>query len=60
MSERKAIALMMIVTVLAGLGAWMAVVLLSGNGGLATAALIVVGGIGIDQMSRVGMKYDRR
>jgi hypothetical protein len=60
MSERKAIALMMTVTVLSGLGAWLAVVLLSGNGGLATAALIVVGGIGIDQMSRVGMKYDRR
>jgi hypothetical protein len=51
---------MMIVTVLAGLGAWLTVVLLSGNGGLATAALIVVGGIGIDQMSRVGMRYDRR
>lgn len=60
MSERKAIALMMTLTVLSGLGAWLAVVLLSGNGGLATAALIVVGGIGIDQMSRVGMKYDRR
>ena len=60
MSERKAIALMMTVTVLSGVGAWLAVVLLSGNGGLATAALIVVGGLGIDQMSRLGMKYDRR
>jgi hypothetical protein len=60
MSERKAIALMMTVTILLGLGAWLTVVLLSGNGGLATAAMIVVGGIGIDQMSRVGMKYDRR
>jgi hypothetical protein len=60
MSERKAIALMMTGTILSGVGAWLTVVLLSGNGGLATAALIVVGGIGIDQMSRVGMRYDRR
>jgi hypothetical protein len=60
MSERKAIALVMTVTVLSGLGAWLAVVLLGGNGGLATAAMIVVGGVGIDQMSRLGMRYDRR
>jgi hypothetical protein len=59
-SERKAIALMMIVIVVSGVGSWLAVVLLSGNGGLATAAMIVVAGLGIDQMSRVGMRYDRR
>lgn len=51
--------LMMTATVFLGVGAWLAVVLLGGNGGLATAAMFVVGGIGIDQMSRLGMRYDR-
>jgi hypothetical protein len=60
MSEGKAVTLVMLVTVLLGAGAWLAVVLLGGNGALATVAMFVVAGIGIDQMSRVGMKYDRR
>lgn len=60
MSEGKAVTLAGIATVVLGAGAWLAVALLSGNGALATVAMFVVGGIGIDQMSRVGMKYDRR
>jgi len=60
MSEGKAVTLTMIATVLLSVGAWLAVVLLSGDGALATAALFVVAGFGVDQMSRVGMRYDRR
>ena len=60
MSEGKAVTLVMIITVLLASGAWLGIVLLGGNGGLATVAMIVVAGIGIDQMSRVGMRYDRR
>jgi hypothetical protein len=60
MSERKAVALVGTVAVVLGVGAWLAVALLSGNGSLAAAAMIVVAGIGIDQMSRVAMRYDRR
>lgn len=60
MSEAKAVTLAGIAAVVLGAGAWLAVARLSGNGALATVAMFVVGGIGIDQMSRVGMKYDRR
>ncbi len=60
MSEGKAVTLVMIPTVLLGAGAWLAVVLLGGNGGLATVAMFAVAGIGIDQMSRISMRYDRR
>jgi hypothetical protein len=59
MSEGKAVTLAMIVTVLLSAGAWLAVVLLSRDGMLATAAMLVVGGLGVDQMSRLGMRYDR-
>ena len=60
MSEGKAITMIGIATVLLGAGAWLAVALLSGNGALATVAMFAVGGVGIDQVSRLGMKYDRR
>jgi hypothetical protein len=60
MSEGKAVALAMIVTVLLASGACLGVVLLGGNGGLATLAMLVVAGVGVDQMSRIGMRYDRR
>lgn len=60
MSEGKAVTLVMIPTVLLGAGAWLVVVLLGGNGGLATAAMFAVAGIGIDQMSRITMRYNRR
>jgi hypothetical protein len=59
MSEGKAVTLVMVLTVLLGSGAWLGVVLLGGNGGLATVAMLVVAGIGVDQMSRIGMRYDR-
>jgi hypothetical protein len=60
MSEGRAVTLVGAVAVLLGVGAWLAVAELSGDGALATAAMFVVGGVGIDQMSRVGMRYDRR
>jgi hypothetical protein len=60
MSERKAVALVGTVSVLLGAGTWLAVALLSDNGALAAAAMFVVAGIGIDQMSRIAMRYDRR
>ena len=60
MTEGKAVTLVGIAAVVLGAGAWLAVVFLGGNGALATLAMFVVGGIGIDQMSRVGMRYDRR
>jgi hypothetical protein len=60
MSEGRAVTLVGAVAVLLGAGAWLAVALLTGDGALATVAMFVVGGIGIDQMSRVGMRYDRR
>lgn len=60
MSERKAVTLVGAAAVLLGAVAWLAVALLSGNGALAAAAMFVVAGIGIDQMSRIGMRYDRR
>lgn len=60
MTESKAVTLVGIAAVVLGAGAWLAVVLLGGNGALATLAMFVVGGLGIDQMSRIGMRYDRR
>jgi hypothetical protein len=60
MTEGKAVTLVGIAAVVLGAGAWLAVVLLGGNGALATLAMFVVGGLGIDQMSRIGMRYDRR
>jgi hypothetical protein len=60
MTEGKAVTLVGIATLLLGAGAWLAVVLLGGNGALATLAMFVVGGLGIDQMSRIAMWYDRR
>jgi hypothetical protein len=59
MTEGKAVTLVGIAAVVLGAGAWLAVVLLGGNGALATLAMFVVGGLGIDQMSRIGMRYDR-
>ncbi|HST69434.1 MAG TPA: hypothetical protein VLI94_07225 [Solirubrobacterales bacterium] len=60
MSEGKAVTLVGAITVILGASAWLAVALLSDDGALATVAMFVVGGIGIDQMSRIGMRYDRR
>ncbi|HYH54540.1 MAG TPA: hypothetical protein VD761_10455 [Solirubrobacterales bacterium] len=60
MSEGRAVKLMGTVAVILGAGAWLAVALLTDDGALATVAMFIVGGIGIDQMSRVGMRYDRR
>jgi len=60
MSEGKAVMLVMALTVLLGSGAWLGVVLLGGNGGLATVAMFVVAGIGCDQMSRITMSYHSR
>lgn len=59
MSEGKAVMLVLTITVLLGSGAWLGVVLLGGNGALATLAMLVVAAIGIDQMSRITMNYDR-
>jgi len=60
MSERKAIILGGIGTVVLSAGGWLAVVLLGGGGELAAAAMLVGLGIGVDQMSRIGMRYDHR
>lgn len=60
MSEGKAVTLVGIATVVLSAAVWLAVVSLGGNGALATLAMFVVGGLGVDQMSRLGMKYDRR
>lgn len=60
MSERKATTLAGIGTLVLSVGGWLAVVLLGGGGELAAAAMLVGLGIGVDQMSRVGMRYDRR
>ena len=60
MSERKAVALAGIGTVVLGAGGWLVVVLLGGGGELAAVAMLVGMGIGVDQMSRIGMRYDRR
>jgi hypothetical protein len=46
--------------VVLGAGGWLAVVLLGGGGELASVAMIVGLWIGVDQMSRIGMRYDRR
>lgn len=59
MSEGKAVTLVLAITVLLGSGACLGVVLLGGNGALATLAMLVVAGIGVDQMSRITMNYDR-
>ncbi|HEU5062624.1 MAG TPA: hypothetical protein VFT79_05655 [Solirubrobacterales bacterium] len=60
MSEGKAVTLAGIGTVVLSAGSWLAVVLLSGDGELAAAAMLIGLGIGVDQMSRIGMRYDRR
>jgi len=60
MSERKATTLAGIGTLVLSVGGWLAVVLLGGGGELAAAAMLVGLGIGVDQMSRIGMRYDRR
>lgn len=60
MSERKAVTLAGIGTVVLSVGGWLAVVLLGGGGELAAVAMLAGLGIGVDQMSRIGMRYDRR
>jgi hypothetical protein len=60
MSEKRAVTLVGIAMVVLTVGSWLAIVLLGGGGELAAAALVIGLGIGADQMSRVGMKYDRR
>ena len=60
MSEGKATLLAGIGTVVLSVGGWLAVVLLGGGGELAAVAMLVGLGIGVDQMSRIGMRYDRR
>ncbi|HEU5104960.1 MAG TPA: hypothetical protein VFU11_03890 [Solirubrobacterales bacterium] len=60
MSEGKATTLAGIGTVVLSVGGWLAVVLLGGGGELAAAAMLLGLGIGVDQMSRIGMRYDRR
>jgi hypothetical protein len=60
MSERKAITLAGIGTVTLSVGGWLAVVLLGGGGQLAAAAMMLGLGIGVDQTSRIAMRYDRR
>jgi len=60
MSERKAVILAGIGTVVLSAGGWLAVVLLGGGGELAAVAMVAGLGIGVDQMSRIGMRYDRR
>ncbi len=59
MSEGRAVTLVLAFTVLLGSGAFLGVVLLGGNGGLATVVMLAVAGIGCDQMSRITMKYKR-
>jgi len=60
MSEGKATTLAGICTVVLSVGGWLAVVLLGGGGEFAAAAMLLGLGIGVDQMSRIGMRYDRR
>ena len=60
MSERKAVTLAGIGTVVLSVGGWLTVVLLGGGGELASVAMLVGLWIGVDQMSRIGMRYDRR
>jgi uncharacterized membrane protein YiaA len=60
MSEGKAVTLAGIGTVVLSVGSWLAVVLLSGDGEFAAAAMLIGLGVGVDQMSRIGMRYDRR
>jgi hypothetical protein len=59
MSEGKATTLAGIGTLVLSVGGWLAVVLLGGGGELAAAAMLVGLGVGVDQMSRIGMRYDR-
>jgi len=60
MSERKLVTLAGIAVVLLSTAAWGAVVALGGGGELAAVAMILVFGLGIDQVSKLIMSFDRR
>jgi hypothetical protein len=60
MSERKAMTLVMIAVVILPPGACGVVMALTGSTEFAAAAMLAVLGLGVDQMSRLMMKYDRR
>jgi hypothetical protein len=60
MRDQKAVTLAMIGVSLLAPAVWTAVVALGGSGELGVAAMLVVGGLGIDQVSRLIMLRDRR
>lgn len=60
MSERRAVTLVVLAMGLAAFVAGGLVVALGGNNQLAVLAMILVGLVGADQISRTMMRYDRR
>ena len=60
MSERRAVTLIVVAMGLAAFVAGGLVVALGGNNQFAVLAMILVGLVGADQISRTMMRYDRR
>jgi membrane protein implicated in regulation of membrane protease activity len=60
MSERRAVTLVVLAMGLAAFVAGGLVVTLGGSNQLAVLAMILVGLVGADQISRTMMRYDRR
>jgi membrane protein implicated in regulation of membrane protease activity len=60
MSERRAVTLVVLAMGLAAFVAGGLVVAVGGNNQLAVLAMILVGLVGADQISRTMMRYDRR
>ena len=60
MSERRAVTLVVLAMGLVAFVAGGLVVALGGNNQLAVLAMILVGLVGADQISRTMMRYDRR
>ncbi|HEX6667151.1 MAG TPA: hypothetical protein VF081_11210 [Solirubrobacterales bacterium] len=58
MSERRALTLGLIVTIVLTAGACATLMALGAGGELVAVAMVVVGGLGVDQVSRIGMSYD--
>jgi hypothetical protein len=59
MGKQKTTTLVMILTILLSTGAWTLVVALGGGGELAVVAMFLVGGLGVDQVSRLIMRDDQ-
>jgi hypothetical protein len=60
MSERKAVTLGLILVVSLTSAVCAALMLLGAGGDMVAVAMIVVGGLGVDQLSRLIMSYEPR